>query len=85
MGTTFTDNNRRSDPPVVMIFLAIAGDTLDTLMNGLIVLSFGTSAERALITDDTGISAYGIAVNGVVDSAVADTLFLHAADDLLEC
>ena len=67
-----------------MIFLAIAGDTLDTLVNGLVVLSFGTSAERALITDDTGISAYGIAVNGVVDRAVAYAGFLHAAYDLLK-
>ena len=54
-------------------------------MNSSIVLCFCTSAQGALVTDDTCISAYRVTVNGVVDSSVADALLLHAANDLLEC
>ena len=44
-----------------------------------------TSAARADIADDTGISAQGIAVNGVVDSTVSDTGFLHTTDYFFKC
>lgn len=54
-------------------------------MTGLTLVFFHcSSALRANIFDDTGIATNRIAVNGVVNTAVADPLFLHATDDLLK-
>ena len=62
----------------------IAGDTADPL-DLRAVLDDLSAALRAIIADDAGVAADGVAVDGMVDRAVADALFLHAANDLLEC
>ena len=45
---------------------------------------FASAAFRACAVDDSRIAANRVAVYRMVDRAVADPLFLHVADDLLE-
>lgn len=59
----------------------IACDTADTLKGDLLLPAV---AAGALVVDYSGVAAARVAVDRVVDCAVADTLLLHAADDLLE-
>jgi len=60
----------------------IAGDAADSFKT-LAVLFF-SSAFGAFVADYSGESAFRVTVNRVVDGAVADSGFLHAADYLLE-
>ena len=60
----------------------VAGDAADALEGHAVVLL--PAAAGALVADDAGEAADGVTVHGVVHGAVADALFLHAADDLLE-
>ena len=59
----------------------IAGDAADAL-KGMPV--FVTAALGTAVADDAVVAADGVAVNGMVDGAVADALRLHAADDLFK-
>ena len=61
----------------------ITGDTADTLKFWF-MLTLTASAFRTNVADDAGIATDTVAVNRMVDRAVANTAFLHAANDLLE-
>ena len=56
-----------------------AADALDRLVGGFVAV-----AVRALVADDAGVAADRVAVDRVVDRAVADAGLLHAADELLK-
>ena len=57
----------------------IAGDAANPLERRPV--GFGAAAFRARAVDDAVIPADRIAVHRMVDRAVADAVFLHAADD----
>ena len=48
-------------------------------------LALPATAAGADVADDADIAADGIAVDGVVDGAVANAMVMHAADNGLEC
>ena len=60
----------------------VTGDAADSV-EGTLVL--GASAAGALILDDAGEAADGVAVNGMVNGAVTDTALLHMANYLFKC
>ena len=49
------------------------------------MLCLASAAHRAFVAYYSGISAYRIAVNRVIDRSVADALLLHASDNLFKC
>ena len=61
----------------------ITGDAADALKTDVAIV-LGTAAAGALVINDAGVAADGIAVNGMVDTAVADAGLLHAADYLFK-
>lgn len=61
----------------------IAGYAADALEFAVAVI-LGASAVRAAVADEAGIAADRVAVDRMVDRAVADAGVLHVADDVLE-
>ena len=60
----------------------IAGDAADTL--DWLICRFFAMAVWALVSNNAGIAANGVAVNRMVDRTVTDAGFFHAADELLK-
>ena len=61
----------------------VAGDAADAL-EAAVAVGLSAAAVGAAVADDAVEAADGVAVNGVVDGAVADAGVMHEADDLLE-
>lgn len=60
----------------------IAGNAADTL--DWLICRFFAVAVRALVSNDAGIAADWVAVDRMIDRAVTDAGFFHAADELLK-
>lgn len=60
----------------------IAGDAADTF--NWLIFRFFAVAVRALVSNDAGIAADWVAVDRMIDRAVTDAGFFHAADELLK-
>ena len=60
----------------------VACDSADTLELDVTLFS---AARGTGVSDNAGIAANGVMVNGVVDRAVADAVVVHQAYDFLEC
>lgn len=69
--------------PVVDGADEVAGDAADAFKVTLAVV-LGAAALWAFIADDAGVAADGITVDRMVDRAVADSGFLHAADSVFK-
>ena len=67
---------------VIKCSYKVSRNSADTLE---LNVSFLSAARGAGVADDTGVAAYGVVVNGMVDRAVADSVVVHKAYDLLEC
>ena len=70
--------------PLIHGSYQISGDPSDPFESD-VTFSFGSSALRAYVVDDTGISAARVTVYGMVYRTIADAVFLHASDDFLKC
>ena len=60
----------------------ITGDSADSFK--MLAVFLFSSAFRTFVTDNSGESAFRVAVNRVVNASVANAGFLHAADNLLK-
>ena len=69
--------------PVIHGTDQIAGDAADSFKAD-IAFTLLTVALRTLIVDNAGIPAAWVAVDRMINRAVADSAFFHAANDFLE-
>ena len=69
--------------PLIHRAYEVAGDTSDPF-ESYVSVCLGSSALRTHIIDYAGISAARVTVYRMVYRTVADTVLLHASDDLLE-